>query len=61
MVAEVEPLGGAALDDDELRRYCKRRLSGYKVPQEFLCVERIALTSTGKIIRRSPRSEGVRR
>lgn len=36
---------------DEVKKFCKKRLSGYKVPQNIAVVETIPLTPTGKVIR----------
>lgn len=44
---------GAAVDDDELRSFCRARLAAYKVPRFFVRIGsgEIPLTTTGKIHR----------
>jgi len=51
IVAEVCPVAGELISDRELRKYCKSRLSRYKVPQEIRLKESLPETATGKIIR----------
>ena len=40
-----------ALDVEDLRRFCYQRLAQYKVPKEFICVDQIPKTASGKIRR----------
>jgi fatty-acyl-CoA synthase len=40
---------GAALDPDALRRYGRERLAAFKVPREFVAVESLPRTVTGKV------------
>lgn len=40
---------GAVLDADALRRFGRERLAAFKVPREFVAVERLPRTVTGKV------------
>jgi acyl-CoA synthetase (AMP-forming)/AMP-acid ligase II len=48
VVAEVELLEGADRNENELRRFCRSRLSSHKVPQRIEFVKAIQKTVTGK-------------
>jgi long-chain acyl-CoA synthetase len=39
------------LDVEDLRRFCYQRLAQYKVPKEFICVDQLPKTASGKIRR----------
>ncbi len=52
-VAFVEPEEGHGADPDELVRWCRDRLPGYKVPRRVVVVEALPRNATGKIMRRS--------
>ncbi len=41
------------LTEDELRAFCRERLTGYKVPREFLFREELPKSNVGKVLRRS--------
>ena len=41
-----------AIDETELREFCRRELAAYKVPKGFHFVSDLPKTSTGKIVRR---------
>jgi long-chain acyl-CoA synthetase len=43
--------GGAAVDVNDLRRFCYQRLAQYKVPKDFEFVDSIPKTTSGKIKR----------
>jgi long-chain acyl-CoA synthetase len=43
---------GAQLECDDLREWCKRSISSYKIPQEFIAVDNLPRTGVGKILRR---------
>ncbi|TLM65504.1 MAG: acyl--CoA ligase [Deltaproteobacteria bacterium] len=49
-VARIVPRGGE-LVVDELRRYCYRHLTQFKVPKEFVVVDRLEKTASGKLKR----------
>jgi acyl-CoA synthetase (AMP-forming)/AMP-acid ligase II len=38
-------------DPDDLRRFCYQRLTQYKVPKDFECVDHLPKTASGKIRR----------
>ena len=52
VAAAVSPRPGQALQPAELQAYCRQRLAGYKTPRQFLVLERLPQTETGKILRR---------
>lgn len=54
-VAFVVLIPGANATGDEIRKYCKKYLSGYKVPWIIDVVDELPQTSTGKLVRRSLR------
>jgi fatty-acyl-CoA synthase len=47
----------AAVTAAELRAWCRERLAGYKVPNEFRVVEEMPINATGKILKRELRAE----
>ncbi|MEU3270200.1 AMP-binding protein [Saccharomonospora sp. NPDC006951] len=51
LVAFVVPLRGAAIDDDDLIAFGRTHLAAYKVPREFVVVEELPRTTTGKVER----------
>ncbi|MFT3872394.1 MAG: AMP-binding protein [Nocardioides sp.] len=48
IVAVVLPAPGSTPTPDNLRAYAKEHLAGYKVPKEFVVVDQLPKTSTGK-------------
>ena len=40
---------GAAIDEDEVRRFCQDRISHYKIPRYIRFVESFPSTVTGKV------------
>jgi fatty-acyl-CoA synthase len=54
---------GQALDAEELRRFGRERLAGFKVPREFLAVEALPRTASGKVQKflLAPGGDGARR
>lgn len=51
VVAFVVPVPGAALTDTVLREYLGSRLSAYKIPQTFVCLDELPRTGRGKLDR----------
>jgi len=49
VMAWVRPRPGAALDEDELRRYCTGAIATYKIPRWFRIVDAFPMTVTGKV------------
>ena len=47
--AYVTVRAGAELDADTLARYCRANLAPYKIPREFLILDRLPKTAVGKI------------
>jgi long-chain acyl-CoA synthetase len=50
-VAAVVAHGGAALDADDLRRYCEPLLARHEIPAAFLVVARLPRNEAGKLLR----------
>ena len=50
-----------ALTSEDIRRYCKENLTGYKVPKEIEFRDELPKTNVGKILRRELRDEEVAR
>ncbi len=50
---------GHAVDAEELRAFCRERLTGYKVPAAIVFRDSLPKTLVGKILRRSLRAEGA--
>ena len=48
-----------SLTTDDVRRYCKENLTGYKVPKEIEFRDELPKTNVGKILRRELRDEEV--
>ena len=46
---------GAEVSEEELKAFCKERLSGFKVPRDFAFVERLPRNPTGKVLKRELR------
>jgi acyl-CoA synthetase (AMP-forming)/AMP-acid ligase II len=56
-IAFVEPAEDQAPDPDELVRWCRDNLPGYKVPRRVVIIEALPRNPTGKIMRRLLRPE----
>jgi len=51
---------GSDVDADELKRFVKSNLAGYKVPRDVEFVDELPRTSTGKVLKRELRKEAPR-
>ncbi len=51
-VAFVESAEGCVADTDELVRWCREKLPGYKVPRRIVLIDALPRNATGKIMRR---------
>jgi fatty-acyl-CoA synthase len=49
LVAAVRPRDGEELTEQELRDFCKGRISHQKTPRYFLFVDTYPLTASGKV------------
>ena len=49
---------GASLTDEELRAHCRARLSGPKVPRDFVFLDALPKNPTGKTLKRELREVG---
>ena len=45
-------LGNPALTADDIKKYCRTQLTGYKMPREIIFVDSLPKTAVGKILRR---------
>ncbi|MBM3894515.1 acyl--CoA ligase [Candidatus Dependentiae bacterium] len=52
-IAVVEPYPGVFIDSVELLEVCKKRLAAYKVPHKFIVMDKLPLSSFGKIDKRT--------
>jgi fatty-acyl-CoA synthase len=43
---------GADVSEDELKRYVKSNLAGYKVPREVVFIDELPRNATGKVLKR---------
>jgi len=55
VVAAVCLRPGAILDEDALRRYCRERLTRYKVPKRIVAVDALPKSMLGKVLRKQVR------
>ena len=53
VVAFVQLSEGLYASDEELREFCKERLSPYKVPSTFVFLDTLPASGTGKILKAS--------
>jgi fatty-acyl-CoA synthase len=44
--------GGTSVTDDELKKYVKANLAGYKVPREVVFMDELPRNATGKVLKR---------
>jgi len=42
---------GAAIDEEEVQRYCRERLAGYKIPRKFIYADVLPRNTSGKILK----------
>jgi long-chain acyl-CoA synthetase len=57
VVAAVVPRALARLDPDAIRRWCRDRIAGYKVPSQIKVVAGLPRNQVGKVLRRVVREE----
>lgn len=51
-IAFVVLRAGASLDRASLEKFCRERLAGYKIPVDFIEIDEIPRTASGKLLRR---------
>ena len=56
--AVVVTKGAEPLSEDEIKKYVKSNLAGYKVPREVAFVDELPRTSTGKVLKRELQEDG---
>jgi acyl-CoA synthetase (AMP-forming)/AMP-acid ligase II len=56
--AVVVTRDGASLSADDVKRYVKSNLAGYKVPRDVEFVDELPRTSTGKVLKRELKGDG---
>jgi acyl-CoA synthetase (AMP-forming)/AMP-acid ligase II len=52
LAAVVVVRGAAELSEDDVKRFVKSNLAGYKVPRDVRFVDELPRTSTGKVLKR---------
>jgi long-chain acyl-CoA synthetase len=52
-VAVVEVFPGALVEQNDLLNFCKQRLAAYKIPHRFVLMDKLPLSSFGKIDKRT--------
>lgn len=57
--AVVVPKEGQTLTEDEIRQWCRNKLTGYKVPRIVEFRDELPLTMVGKVLRRVLKEEAV--
>jgi len=55
LAAVVVVRGEAELSEDDVKRFVKSNLAGYKVPRDVRFVDELPRTSTGKVLKRELR------
>jgi acyl-CoA synthetase (AMP-forming)/AMP-acid ligase II len=56
--AVVVTRGGKELSEDEVKKYVKSNLAGYKVPRDVDFIDELPRTSTGKVLKRELKEDG---
>ncbi|MEW6440120.1 MAG: AMP-binding protein [bacterium] len=59
VAAFIRSVPGESPEADELQRWCKERIAGFKVPALIAFLEELPMTDTGKLFRRRLRELGV--
>jgi acyl-CoA synthetase (AMP-forming)/AMP-acid ligase II len=49
--AIIVPKEGAAIDEEELKSFCRQKLAGYKVPRRIVIEEQLPRNASGKILK----------
>jgi len=57
VAAAVIMRGGVALDETQMRAWCKERLAAYKVPRQIIAVTELPRSILGKVIRKDVRDQ----
>ena len=50
--------GSKKISEDEVKKYVKSNLAGYKVPRDVEFVDELPRTSTGKVLKRELKEDG---
>ena len=56
--AVVVTKGGKKVSEDEVKKYVKSNLAGYKVPRDVEFIDELPRTSTGKVLKRELKEDG---
>jgi fatty-acyl-CoA synthase len=59
LMAWVIPRGGAALDEDAVREFCRGKIAHYKVPRYVKFVDAFPMTVTGKVQKFKMREQAI--
>jgi len=54
VIAFIVPRG-EALSEEDLRQFCRERLTGYKMPRQYILRDELPKSNVGKVLRRSLR------
>lgn len=57
LVAFIQTLNGSAIDCDDIRRFLRERIAGFKVPREFNFVASLPRDESGKLMKRKLRDK----
>jgi fatty-acyl-CoA synthase len=57
VTAFVVPKQGESIEEDEIIRFCKERLAGYKVPKKVIIIDEIPKNPSGKTLKRELRKQ----
>jgi acyl-CoA synthetase (AMP-forming)/AMP-acid ligase II len=49
VVGVIVPRAGKAIDQEELRAFCRGQLAGYKCPKRFIVIDALPRNSMGKV------------
>ena len=55
--AVIVTKGSAELSEDEVKKYVKSNLAGYKVPRDVEFIDELPRNATGKVLKRELREE----
>jgi fatty-acyl-CoA synthase len=59
VLAYVKPSAGTAVDEEELREFCRGKIAHYKVPRYVLPIDEFPMTVTGKVQKYALRERAI--
>lgn len=57
VAAVIVPKTGVKIDEEDVQRFCRERLAGYKVPRKFIYTDVLPRNASGKILKYQLREE----